>query len=108
MKDSLLIDSGLLVNFWAKAMDTSNYLRHQLSIRWNGPVFISEQTWTGTKQNLEYMQIFESRVSTFILIEKRAKSGIQKNLEKYLHWLYNNLQALNSLSTLHISSSNYK
>ena len=28
MKDLLLIDSGLPVNFWAEAMDTANYLRN--------------------------------------------------------------------------------
>lgn len=26
MKDALLIDNDFLVNFWIKAMDTSNYL----------------------------------------------------------------------------------
>ena len=30
MKDSLLIDSGLPNYFWAKAMETANYLRNRL------------------------------------------------------------------------------
>ena len=40
MKDSLLIDSGLTVNFWVESMDTSNYLRNKLSTRRNSPTFI--------------------------------------------------------------------
>lgn len=30
MKDSLLINSALLLEFWAEAMDTANYLRNRL------------------------------------------------------------------------------
>ena len=78
MKDSLLIDSRLLVNFWAEVIDTSNYLRNRLLTRRNGPAFILEKAWTGTKQNLEHVQIFESRVSTFIPTKKRTKSDIRK------------------------------
>ena len=29
MKDSLLIDSSLLLEFWAEAMDTANYLQNR-------------------------------------------------------------------------------
>ena len=72
MKDSLFIDSGLSVNFWAEAIDTSNYLPNRLSTRRNDSVFISEKAWTGTRQDLEHVQIFGSRVSTFIPTEKRT------------------------------------
>ena len=33
MKDALLINSGFLVNFWAEAIDTSNYLQNRLSTK---------------------------------------------------------------------------
>lgn len=33
MKDSLFIDSGLLIKFLIKAMDTANYLQNRLSIK---------------------------------------------------------------------------
>ena len=33
MKDSLLLDSRFLLDFWAKAMDTANYLQNRLSIK---------------------------------------------------------------------------
>ena len=78
MKDSLLIDSGLPVNFWVKAMDTANYFRNRLLTRCNSVTFISEEAWTNTRQNLEYIKIFGSRVSTFIPSEKRTKSDVRK------------------------------
>ena len=33
MKDVMLIDSGLLNDFWAKIMETANYLRNKLFTR---------------------------------------------------------------------------
>lgn len=30
IKDFLLLDSGLLLDFWAKAIDTANYLQNKL------------------------------------------------------------------------------
>lgn len=33
MKDFLLIDSGLPLKFWAKTMDTTNYLQNRLLIK---------------------------------------------------------------------------
>ena len=78
MKDLLLIDSGLPVNFWAKAMDTANYLHNRLPIRRNSVTVISKEVWTNTRQNLEHIQIFGSRMSTFIPSEKRTKSDIRK------------------------------
>ena len=78
MKDSLLIDSGLPVNFWTEAMDTANYLRNRLPTRRSGPAFIPEEAWTSTRQNLEHLRIFGSSVSTLIPNEKRTKSDVRK------------------------------
>lgn len=83
MKDSLLIDSGLPVNFQAEAIDTSNYLCNQLLTKWNSPVFILKKAQTGIRQNLEYMQIFGNRINTFIPNKKRTKSDIQ-NTQKVI------------------------
>lgn len=49
IKDSLLINSGLPINFWAKEMDTGNYLRNRLSTRRNSSIFITKEAWTNTK-----------------------------------------------------------
>ena len=49
MKDSLLINSKLSVNFWTKVIDISNYLYNWLSTRRNDIVFILEEVSTGTK-----------------------------------------------------------
>lgn len=78
MKDLLLINSGLPVNFSAKVMDTTNYLCNQLPIRRCRSVFILKEAWTSMSQNLEHLQIFESSVSTFIPNEKYTKLDVQK------------------------------
>lgn len=78
MKDLLLIDNRLIVNFGAKVMDISNYLCNQLSTRRNSPDFIPKEAWTSKTQNLEHVQIFGRRINIFILIEKQTKSDIQK------------------------------
>lgn len=80
MKDSLLVDSGLPVNFWADAMDTANYLCNRLPTKRSGsrPAFIPEEAWTSTRQNLEHIRIFGSRVNTFIPNEKHTKSDVRK------------------------------
>lgn len=46
MKDVLLIDSGLPINFWAEAMDTSNYLWNKLSTKYFKCIVILEEAWT--------------------------------------------------------------
>lgn len=33
MKDSMLIDIGLFNSFWAKAIETANYLRNKLLLK---------------------------------------------------------------------------
>ena len=108
IKDSLFIDSRLPVNFWAEAIDTSNYLRNRLSTRQNGLAFIQEKAWTGIRQDLEHVRIFGSRVSTFIPTEKCTKSDIRKTIKGYPHWLYRNLQIPKSLDTLYASSFDSK
>ena len=67
MKDLILINSSLPVNFWDEVIDTANYLHNRLSTKQDDPTII-----------LEYMHIFGSRVSTFILTQKHLKSDIQK------------------------------
>lgn len=69
MKDLILIDNSLLVYFWAKPMDTSNYHYNQLPTRPGGLVFILEKAWTSVRQNLEYIWILESRLNTIIFNE---------------------------------------
>lgn len=50
MKDSLLIDSGLSTQFWAKAIDTANYLQNQLPTKCTKKiVIIPKETWTKVK-----------------------------------------------------------
>ena len=80
MKDSLLIDSKLPNQFWAEAMDTTNYLRNRLPTKRtaDNTIIIPEEAWTEVKQNLEHIQIFGSRVSTYIPFEKRFKSNVSK------------------------------
>lgn len=48
MKDSMLIDSGLSNGFWAKAMETANYLQNRLPTRSKTySEMIPEEAWTG-------------------------------------------------------------
>ena len=78
MNDSILIDSGLLVNFWAEAMDKANYLHNYLPTKRDGPTIIPKKVRINVKQNLKHVHIFESRVSTFIPMQKHLKSDIRK------------------------------
>lgn len=80
MKDSLLVDSGLPLEFWAEAMDTANYLRNRLptKIQQRGEI-IPEEAWTGEKQDVRHLKVFGSVASVVILKEKRHKADIYKN-----------------------------
>ena len=80
MKDSLLIDNKLPNQFWAETIDTANYLRNRLPTRRiaDKTIIIPKEAWTEVRQNLEYIRIFGSRVSTHILSEKRSKSDVYK------------------------------
>lgn len=78
MKDALLIDSGLPINFWAKAMTTANYLQNRLptKTRGHGEV-IPEEKWCRNRQNLSHRRIFGSEVLVDIPKEKIIKIEIQ-------------------------------
>lgn len=85
MKDSLLIDSGLPNDFWAEAMETSNYLRNRLPTKSRGHgELIPEEEWTNRKQNLSHVRIFGSLVLVDIPHEKRSKSDFRKAWEGIL------------------------
>lgn len=43
MKDFFLINSGLPLDFWAKAMDTTNYLRNRLPTKTQISIIIPEE-----------------------------------------------------------------
>ena len=76
MKDLLLIDSSLSVNFRANVIDIANYLCNQLSRKCCIPALILEATWTNIRQILEYICKFGSRVNTFISSKKCTKADI--------------------------------
>ena len=76
MKDLLLIDSGLPNQFLAEAMDTINYLQNRLPT--TNKAIIPEESWIGTQQNLEHIQIFGRKISIHIPSEKRFKSDVHK------------------------------
>ena len=80
MKDSLFIDSKLPNQFWPEVMDTANYFRNQLPTKRteDKTIIIPKEAWTEVRQNLEHIQIFGSRVSTYILSEKHSKSDVCK------------------------------
>lgn len=85
MKDSLLIDSGPPNNFWAEAMETSNYLRNRLPTKSrNHGELIPEEAWTGKRQNLAHVRILGSLVLIDIPPEERSKSDFRKALEGIL------------------------
>ncbi len=85
MKDLIVIDNSLSYKFWAKVMETANYLKNKLptKIISHGKV-ISEELWTGQKQNLQHICIFGSLALCNISEEKRSKSDHQKFWEKIL------------------------
>ena len=79
MKDSMLIDSGLLNGFWAETMETANYLQNRLPTRSkNHGKMIPEEAWIGRRQDLYYIRIFGSLAFCNILEEKRVKSDHRK------------------------------
>ena len=57
-------------------MDTANYLQNWLLT--TDKTIIPEETWIGTRQNLEHIRILYSKISTQILSEKRFKSDVHK------------------------------
>ena len=77
MKDAMLIDSNLLNNFWANAMDIANYLQNRLLTSRASDkktAIIPEESWTGKKQNVGHIRLFGSVASTNIPKKRRNKS----------------------------------
>lgn len=62
IKDTLLINSFFLVNFWAKAINISNYLQNKLLIKYFRHIFISK------KHRIEIDIIFN--IFTFLIVEQ--------------------------------------
>lgn len=79
IKVSVLIDSGLPNNLWAKVMKTVHYLQNRLSTRSkNHKGMISEKFLTGKQQNLYHICIFGSLLLNHIPDKKSNKSYYQK------------------------------
>ena len=57
-------------------MDTVNYLQNRLPT--TDKAIIPKEAWTGTWQNLKYIRIFGSKISTYIPSEKRSKLDVHK------------------------------
>lgn len=70
MKDSLLLDSGLPLDFWAEAMDTANYLQNRLPTKSWRRELIPEEAWTRKKQDISHLRVFGSLASIEIPKEK--------------------------------------
>lgn len=63
MKDSLLMANGLPNNFWAKAIETSNYLQNRLLIRSQcHRELVPKEAWTNQRQSFAYICIFDNLV----------------------------------------------
>ncbi len=61
IKDALLIGNELPIDFWAKAMETANYLRNRLSTKTRGyGEVIPEEKLRGSRQNLSHLRIFSN------------------------------------------------
>lgn len=68
MKKFLLINSSLLLKFWAKTIDTVYYLYNCSLIKSRKKVLMQKKSWAKIKQNVSYIQVFGSIVSVFIPI----------------------------------------
>lgn len=79
MKDFLLVDSGLSLEFWAEAMDIANYIQNRLPTKSQIGELVLEEAWTRKKQDISHMKVFSSIVSVLIPKEKRQKSDIHQN-----------------------------
>lgn len=85
IKDLMLIDNGLPNKFWAKVIETANYLKNRLLTKTKSyKKVISEELWISQKQNFQYICIFGSLALCNILKEKRSKSDLQKVWEEIL------------------------
>ena len=72
IKNSLLVDSGLLLEFWSEVIDITNHLQIRLfTKRQRGELFLEEQ-WTGKKQDESYVKVFGSVISVLIPPKKET------------------------------------
>lgn len=79
IKDLMLIDSGLLNNFWAEAMEKTGYFCNRLPTKSkNYGEVVPKKSWTGRQQSLGHVRIFRSLVLANIPKEKRTKSDYPK------------------------------
>lgn len=79
MKDSLLIDIGLPLKFWAKTIDIVNYLCNRLFTKTQVDQIIPKAAWTGERQDVWQFRVFGSVTNIVNPKEKRTKSYIYKN-----------------------------
>lgn len=79
MKNSMLINSGPLNNFWVEVRETANYLCNQLPTKSkNYGEIILKEAWIKQQQNFQYIYIFGSLAFSNIPEEKRSKSNYKK------------------------------
>lgn len=52
IKNILFIDSGLLVNFWAKTNNTSNYLQNKFLTKYSKHIVIQEEACTRKREDI--------------------------------------------------------
>lgn len=60
-------------------MDTANYLQNCLPTKSQREELIPEECWTGEKQDVSHVKVFDSTISVVISREKRHKSDMHKN-----------------------------
>lgn len=72
MKDSLLLDSGLPLDFWAEAIDIASYLQNKLPTKSLRGELISEEVWTEKRQNISHLRVFGYVVSVEIPKKKAS------------------------------------
>lgn len=60
IKDSLLLNSGLSLDFWAKVMYTANYLQNKLPTKSQRRKLILEEAWTSQTQDISHIRVFRS------------------------------------------------
>ena len=76
MKDLLLLDSKLSLDFWAEAMGIANYSQNKLSTKSQQGKLIPEEAWTLEKQDVSHLKVFGSLVRIEIPKKKCQKSDI--------------------------------
>ena len=82
MKDLLLVDSGIPLEFWAEVIDTTNYLRKKLPTKSQRRDLIPKIELAGKKQDVSHIKVFGNVISVLIPKVKRHKSDIYKNWER--------------------------